>query len=120
MSFSHVNLSHANLSHANLNSDGLSDDNAASANFTDANLSSDTLIDNNFTRANFSDANLSGDSVLNARGVNRFTDATWTGATCPDGTKSNNDGGTSAEQRCVAITQGWLRRCQGRSVPEVV
>jgi uncharacterized protein YjbI with pentapeptide repeats len=67
-----VDLAGANLSGANLSFANLSGANLSFANLSSANLSS----------ANLSGANLSG--------------VTWSNSTCPDGTNSNNDGQTCA------------------------
>jgi hypothetical protein len=80
-----ANLSGANLSGANLNGANLSGANLTGANLTGANLAG----------ANLSSANLSGAVLTNAKTTSaNFTKAIWSNSTCPDGTNSNNDGGT--------------------------
>ena len=60
------------------------------ANFTNANLSGSTFQSANFTGANFTGANLKGANFKSAI----MTNVTWSNTVCPDGTNSNNDGGT--------------------------
>jgi uncharacterized protein YjbI with pentapeptide repeats len=73
---------------------------AAGANLSDADLESATL-----TQADLAGANLSGADLIKAKlsGADLtgadvtgaiFTKVKWSATTCPDGTNSNNDGGT--------------------------
>ena len=68
-----------------LNEDNLTAANLSGANLTDANLVGDLL-----TGANLTGANLDGAFVKNSD----LYGVTWSNTTCPDGTNSNNDGGT--------------------------
>lgn len=70
-----ANLTGANLGGANLTGANLLDSTLTGANLTDANL----------TRTNLYDANLTGANL---------TGVTWNSTPCPDGTNSDNDGGT--------------------------
>ena len=109
-----ANFSGANLAGANLSSTTLDTGptNFTGANLSSANLSSTELDGANMTSVDLADANLSGsdDFYLNLTGAN-LTGAifevlvmgndvsnegseTWSNTTCPDGTNSNNDGGT--------------------------
>jgi uncharacterized protein YjbI with pentapeptide repeats len=80
-----TDLSGADLSGANLKGSNLMRANLSGADLSGANLQSDNLIG-----ANLSGADLSG---VNLRGTN-LKNVTWADTTCPDGTNSNNDGGT--------------------------
>ncbi len=82
---SNANLSGANLSGATLTGASLSGANLSGANLKGANLSNADLTNANLTGANLSGANLTG-ATLNG--------VTWLNTVCPDGTNSNNDGGT--------------------------
>jgi hypothetical protein len=75
-----VNLSNGNLAGTNLQDGNLFDANLTDADLANATLSNVQLSDANMTGANLSGANLTGDY--------------WGNTTCPDGTNSNNDGGT--------------------------
>ena len=80
-----VNLSDAELSGANLSDANLYNGDLSGANLYDANLQRAELTDVDFTDANMSDADL------------RYTDLgnnSWTGSTCPDRSKANDNGGT--------------------------
>ncbi len=65
------------------------------ANLIDANLSSDVLSQADLGGANLMGANMSGADLSGAilKGAN-LNDVTWSKTTCPDGTNSDNDGGT--------------------------
>ena len=75
-----VNLTGAYLDHANL----------SGANLTQASLQRSWLVNANLSSAKLNFANLSGSKTTGAT----FTGASWVQTTCPDGTNSNNDGGT--------------------------
>ena len=75
----------ANLSSAGLSAADLVGQDLLDANLSSAVLTSADLANANLTGANLDDANTSGAT---------FTGATWSNTTCPDGTNSNNDGGT--------------------------
>ncbi|MGD0310828.1 MAG: pentapeptide repeat-containing protein [Acidimicrobiales bacterium] len=74
------------------------------ANFTDANLTgamfqSANLRDVNFTSANLTDVKfVNGTDLTGARftGASLSVVASWIDVTCPDGTNSDNDGATCA------------------------
>lgn len=66
------------------------------ADFSGANFSGSNLGEADFSGANFSNAHFSNailNSAANATTAD-FTGATWSNTLCPDGTNSNNDGGT--------------------------
>jgi hypothetical protein len=99
------NLSNADLAGANLSGANLNKANLTGANLTDANLSGANLNNANLTGANLTDANLSGANLnrANLTGANltdanlsgaNLTGVIWSGTICPDGTNSDNDGGT--------------------------
>jgi hypothetical protein len=73
-------LVNANLAGANLNNADLSDALLNGANLSGANLHGANLTGANLTGADLSGANLNG--------------ATWSHSTCPDGTSSDDDGGS--------------------------
>jgi uncharacterized protein YjbI with pentapeptide repeats len=81
-----VNLSGVNLSHSNLTAVNLSGANLSNANLTDATLA---LV-------NLAGANLSGATLTGATGLKTATlkNVVWSDTTCPDGTNSNNEGGS--------------------------
>jgi uncharacterized protein YjbI with pentapeptide repeats len=80
----------AYLSYANLSGFNLSGLNLSSAVLYGANLSGANLTDANLTDANLTEANLDAAILTGAN----LTGVTWSNDTCPDGTNSNNDGGT--------------------------
>jgi hypothetical protein len=84
------NLSGLNLSNANLVGGDLQGANLLQANLSGADLSGANLQSDNLMEANLSGANLSG---ANLKGTN-LDNVTWGNTTCPDGTNSDNDGGT--------------------------
>jgi hypothetical protein len=65
------------------------------ANFSDTNLTDSSWGDVTLYGANFTDADLDGANFLVSGGSN-LTNAVWSNTTCPDGTNSDNDGGTCA------------------------
>lgn len=75
---------------ANLSSADLSAADLAGQDLLDVNLSNGVLTNADLTNADLTGANLDGASTSGAT----FTGATWSNTTCPDGTNSNNDGGT--------------------------
>jgi hypothetical protein len=100
-----LNLKNASLSGCALPGANLAAANATNANFTGAyldgaNLSSATLSQAHLERAVLTRANLSGARLnfANLTGASlggaTLTGVTWSQTTCPDGTNSNNDGGT--------------------------
>ena len=95
-----ANLTHGNLQGADLSRSVLDDANLTGANLTRANLARVDLTRANLAGANATGANLSGAFLggadLTGAILNRatLTGAVWTNTTCPDGTNSNNDGGT--------------------------
>jgi hypothetical protein len=86
------NLQGLNLSGAQLAKANLSGANLNGAKLAGANLAGANLAGANFANANLTGASLSGATVTLAN----FNLVTWSGTTCPDGTTSNNDGGTCA------------------------
>jgi hypothetical protein len=84
------NLSGLNLSEADLAGGDLRGTNLKGAELILANLAGANLKGANLSGANLSGANLSG---ANFTGAN-LSSATWSNTTCPDGTNSDNDGGT--------------------------
>ncbi|MHB1987399.1 MAG: MBG domain-containing protein [Acidimicrobiales bacterium] len=70
----------ASLTGANLKSGNLSGDNLENVSFEGVNLMKADLSNSNMTGATFTGANTK--------------DADWTGATCPDGSSANSDGGS--------------------------
>ncbi len=80
-----LSLSNTNFSSADLNSNTIEDTDFSGSNFTNANLTSSFL-----TNINFTDANLIGAVMTNTTRTNII----WSNTTCPDGTNSNNNGGT--------------------------
>jgi len=100
-----LNLKNASLSGCALPGADLTSANATNANFTGAyldgaNLSSATLSQGQLERAVLTRANLSGAKLnfANLTGATltgaTLTGVIWSQTTCPDGTNSNNDGGT--------------------------
>ncbi len=111
-----VNLSFSKLVDTNLNGANLNDANLTSANATNANAQGVDLVDANLTNSflikvnmtdtdlsgatlsganmpdiNFTGANLGGANMETATGTDSIL---WSDTTCPDGTNSDNDGGT--------------------------
>ena len=90
----------ANLSLADLSGDNLSGANLAGANLNRANLANACLQGANLPGANLNNANLSNADLTDAnlRGANLhgalLTGVTWSHTTCPDGTNSDDHGGT--------------------------
>lgn len=91
-------LEHANLTDTSLESADLTDADLTSAYLGKADLNGADLTDATLNGANFSDtnlvnANLTG-SDLNEANSNTLGNIVWGNTTCPDGTNSDNDGGT--------------------------
>jgi streptogramin lyase len=86
------NLDGADLENARLIGASLQGDNLNNVDLTGAQLQLANLGGDNLANANLAGANLTGASLAgsNLQGV------TWSNTTCPDGTNSNNDGGTCA------------------------
>ena len=89
------NLKDANVAGANLRGDNLQEVNllgstATGADFQGADLQGDNLLNAAFSDVNFRGANLTG---ANLKGAD-LNGVTWSNTTCPDGTNSNDDGGT--------------------------
>jgi uncharacterized protein YjbI with pentapeptide repeats len=130
-----ANLTGANLTNANLNGAGLTGATLTNAVLTGvqsggvtgtpaalptnwqavdgylvgpgANLTNAVLTGANLNNADLAGANLTGANLENANiGGANFTSAIWANTTCPDGTKSNSDGGTCANNRCLAHSDG--------------
>jgi ABC-type phosphate transport system substrate-binding protein len=84
------NLSGVSLSGADLSGADLSAANLNRADLAGAHLNGASLSGANLNRADLSGADLSGASLAGAN----LNDVTWSGTICPDGTNSDNDGGT--------------------------
>ncbi|HTX01606.1 MAG TPA: pentapeptide repeat-containing protein, partial [Acidimicrobiales bacterium] len=114
---SSANLSGSNLESANLTGANLSGDNLQGANLEDTKLTDANLSDSNLSGANVESANLTGANLAgtNLQGTNLESDVltnasldaaktsganldkiTWSNTICPDGTNSNNDKDTCA------------------------
>jgi outer membrane protein assembly factor BamB len=85
-----VDLTGANATNANLTGAYLDAANLSSATLSQAQLEGAVLTRVNLTGAKLNFANLSGASLTGAT----LSGVTWNQTTCPDGTNSNNDGGT--------------------------
>jgi hypothetical protein len=84
------NLSGLDLTGANLQGADLTDANLNGANLTGANLRGANLTDANLNHANLTSADLTGATLTGAN----LNHVTYSDTTCPDGTNSNNNGGT--------------------------
>ncbi len=91
-----ANLTGAILTDADLTSATLEGANLTLVNLSGANLSSANLSDASLALVDLSGANLSGATLTGATGLKATTLKTvvWSNTTCPDGTNSNNDGGS--------------------------
>ena len=87
-----ANLAGANATSANLTGTYLDHANLSSANLTQASLQRAWLANANLSSTKLNFANFTGAKTTGAI----FTGASWVQTTCPDGTNSNNDGGTCA------------------------
>jgi uncharacterized protein YjbI with pentapeptide repeats len=92
-----ANLTGANLTGANLAYDILTSVDLSGADLNEAELLGADLTDANFTGSALSfsymaNANLTGATLTGATLLDIF----WSNTTCPDGTNSNNDGDTCA------------------------
>jgi uncharacterized protein YjbI with pentapeptide repeats len=99
--FNNANLPGAYLDYLNLAGASGKQSNFSGAGFintdlSNANLSQANLSKANLTAANLSGANLSGASLKGATGLAgaTLTGVIWKQTICPDGTISNQDGGT--------------------------
>jgi uncharacterized protein YjbI with pentapeptide repeats len=90
-SFIDTNLSDADLGQANLRNADLQGARLSGASLKGANLTGADLGGVDLTGADLSQATLKGATGL---GTATLTGVTWKQTTCPDGTTSNNDGGT--------------------------
>ena len=92
-------LTHADLRDANVTS------NLGGGNLTDANLTGARvdalLLGTNLTGANLTDADMTGSElyVNDHQEMAKLTDVVWSNTTCPDGTNSDSDGGTCANNQ---------------------
>lgn len=93
----HTDLSGVNLTDSSLHRAYLTGDHFTGANFTDSTLTDDNLSGDNFNKANLTGATIADSTLAHAqfRGTT-LTGVTWTDTVCPDGTNSNNDGDTCA------------------------
>jgi uncharacterized protein YjbI with pentapeptide repeats len=87
-----ANLDRSDLRNANLSNVDLVDANLNSANLTNANLTNANVYNTNLSSANLTNANLSGAHSSGSPPI--VTGVIYGNTTCPDGTNSNNDGGT--------------------------
>ncbi len=85
-----ANLSGANATNANFTGAYLVGANLSSANLSQAQMQRSVLSNANLSAAKLNLAVLTGASLTGAT----LTGVTWAQTTCPDGTNSNNDGGT--------------------------
>lgn len=85
-----ANFSSTNFSSADIHNSSFINTNFSGANFTAAIFTSAVVQNTNFTNANFTNANLLGVNFTNST----RTGVIWSNTTCPDGTNSNNNGGT--------------------------
>jgi uncharacterized protein YjbI with pentapeptide repeats len=74
-----------------LNNSSFTDVDFAGADMSDAELSYDGFNMDNRTGVDFSDSDLTGAGFSD---VSELADVIWNNTTCPDGTNSDNDGGT--------------------------
>jgi uncharacterized protein YjbI with pentapeptide repeats len=81
-----TNLTDANLTNADVSGADLEDSNLTGTNLSDSYVEDTDLTDANLTGANLTDAEFAGTATL--------TGVTWSGTICPDGTNSDQDGGT--------------------------
>jgi hypothetical protein len=84
-------LSNANLSYATLRGANLLQTNLSNANLTNASLTGASLLVTNFSNADLTNANLYGATFAQTA---IWTGATFSNTTCPNGTNSDNNGGT--------------------------
>jgi hypothetical protein len=98
ITYTQPSLSGANLNRANLAGMYLAGADLAGANLNKATLTGTVLTGANLSGANFNDATLTGADLDGATvtSTTNFNHVTWSNTTCPDGTNSNNDGGTCA------------------------
>jgi streptogramin lyase len=85
-----ANLQSANLTGADLTGASLGGSNLQGATLAGANLTRASVQGSNLLRADLTDANLTAASLLGAN----LSGAVWSNTICPDGTNSDNDGGT--------------------------
>ncbi len=90
---SDVDWNNADLEGANLSNFEADQSNLSGVNFTGANATRVVFEggSTNLSGANFADANLSGADINSNADL---AGVIWSNTTCPDGTNSNNDGGT--------------------------
>jgi len=88
-----ASLTSAVLIQANLTGANLSSSNLAGANLTGSDLAGASLAGGDLKGANLTTANLKGATQLNTA---TLTGVIWSTTTCPDGTVSNQDGGSCA------------------------
>jgi uncharacterized protein YjbI with pentapeptide repeats len=88
---SHIVFGALNATGFNLLNFDFSSSSLIGANFTGANLTNTFLAGTDLTGANFTNANLTCANDMNSPFV---SNAIWNNTTCPDGTNSDNNGGT--------------------------
>ncbi len=90
--FAGCNMSGLDLSGAELDFIDLTGANLSGDNLTNADLRGADLSGANLNKANLTNADLGGGVTITAD--TNFNKVTWSSTTCPDGTNSDNDGGT--------------------------
>lgn len=91
--FGDLSLAGANMSNSNFKNGNFFDANLTGANMSNSNFKDADFIGTNLTGANLTDANLTGATGLASA---TLTNVVWASTQCPDGTDSDNDGGTCA------------------------
>lgn len=86
-----INAQEANFTDTDLTNANMLGASGGNANFTRAKLNGTDLSFMDLSNANFTDANLAGAMGLDTA---TRTGIVWSNTTCPDGTNSNNNGGT--------------------------
>lgn len=90
-------LAGAELANLDLNATHFNEADLEGADLTDAGGGFEVFIDANLTNANLTGVDLTGSTLQGATLTGAtLTGITWNDTTCPDGTNSNNDGGTCA------------------------
>lgn len=88
--FFESDLSGIDFSNSNLADADFSDSRAIATNFTGATMTDSVIVGADMTGADFTNANLTDAFIANSV----FARATWSNTTCPDGTNSNDLGGS--------------------------
>lgn len=90
------NLTDTDFSGVTFTGSGLDNTNLTNANFTNANFTNAAFHNSNFQNTNLTNVNFTGAILLSAINMvtANLTGVTWSNTTCPDGTNSDNNGGT--------------------------